>query len=242
MRQAALMSQTFTRTLMALALFVGLSLPLQASERGPRQVRPVDVYALIPEKDDLGRDQRPMFREWNPDPVANHAANLRALNPRLAAVVTKAQAAHPDLSFVIGSGRRDAALQGKAMAWGWSRRADSKHQTGDAVDLWPLDREGRVHFDPTALNRVARAMKRAAAALGVEIRWGGQFTGYKRQDRSHFELAQDEAGPQGSCQRSVMPNGRCRMANVQEGGQAVLRGDVRAQGGSESSRRRSDVR
>jgi hypothetical protein len=54
--------------------------------------------------------------------------------------------------------------------------------------LWPLDAEGCVDFDPTIQSRVATAMKKAAVALGVAIRWGGYFHGFKDTDRSHFEL------------------------------------------------------
>jgi peptidoglycan L-alanyl-D-glutamate endopeptidase CwlK len=152
---------------------------------------PGGVYAKIPERDEFGRDQLAMFREWNPDPAGNHEANLKAINPSLAKVVRKAQADNPGLRFVIGSGRRDTKLQRKAVAWGWSKTQDSHHQSGDAVDLWPLDAEGRVHFDPTTQSRVGAAMKKAAAELGVSIRWGGNFHSFKDMDRSHFELAPD---------------------------------------------------
>jgi len=149
---------------------------------------PSGVYARIPARDEHGRDQLAMFRAWNPDPVAHHAANLQALEPALARVVRRAQADDPGLRFVVGSGRRDGMLQRMALAWGWSRTADSLHRTGDAVDLWPLDREGHVTFDPQSQNRMATAMKKSAAELGVAIRWGGHFHGYKHMDRSHFEL------------------------------------------------------
>ena len=150
---------------------------------------PGDVYANIPVKDEFGRDQLAMFRMWNPDPVAYHEANLEALNPLLAKVVRKAQADNPGLRFVIGSGRRNGELQRKAVAWGWSNTRDSPHGSGNAVDLWPLDARGHVTFEPAPLNRIATAMKKAAADLGVPIRWGGHFLGFKDMDRSHFELA-----------------------------------------------------
>jgi peptidoglycan L-alanyl-D-glutamate endopeptidase CwlK len=149
---------------------------------------PGGVYAKIPARDEFGRDQLVMFREWNPDPVGSHQANLRALNPILARVVGKAQDDNPTRRFVIGSGKRDGRLQRMAVAWGWSRTQDSLHRSGNAVDLWPLDQEGRVSFDRIAQNQVADAMKRAAAELGVSIRWGGHFHSFKNSDRSHFEL------------------------------------------------------
>ncbi|RDI52584.1 peptidoglycan L-alanyl-D-glutamate endopeptidase CwlK [Microvirga subterranea] len=130
-----------------------------------------------------------MFRVWNPDPLGHHEANLRSLNPVLAKVVLKAQADNPSLHFVIGSGRRGAKLQRRAVAWGWSRTHDSLHRSGDAVDLWPLDQEGRIYFDPGIQTRIAAAVTKAAAGLGVPIRWGGHFHGFKNMDRSHFELS-----------------------------------------------------
>jgi hypothetical protein len=150
---------------------------------------PRGVYAKIPARDEFGRDQLAMFLAWNPDPIGNHEANLRALNPALARVVRKAQATNPSLRFVIGSGRRNGRLQRMAVAWGWSRTYASPHRTGSAIDLWPLDPEGRVFFDPQAQNRIAIAIKKAASPLGVPIRWGGHFHGFKDMDRSHFELA-----------------------------------------------------
>jgi hypothetical protein len=152
---------------------------------------PGGIYANIPARDDRGRDQIAMFLAWNPDPLGRHEANLAGLKGSLARVVRKAQADNPGLRFVIGSGRRDDALQRKAVAWGWSRTLGSAHQFGEAVDLWPLDSHGRVTFEPAVQDRVAAAMRRAAAELGIPVRWGGAFRSFKDRDRSHFELAFD---------------------------------------------------
>lgn len=150
---------------------------------------PGGIYMNIPARDEFGRDQLAMFREWNPDPLGHHETNMRALHPLLARVVRKAEADNPGLSFVIGSGKRDPGLQRRAFSWGWSKTRDSHHQSGEAVDLWPLDSLGRVTFDPASLARIGAAMKKAAGELGVPIRWGGNFQSFKDRDRSHFELA-----------------------------------------------------
>jgi peptidoglycan LD-endopeptidase CwlK len=168
---------------------VGLASPVGEVEACKQSVHgPGSVYRNIPVKDDRGREQRPMFCEWNSDPVGNHEAALNALGPSLARVIRKTQADNPGLRFVIGSGRRDQAAQRRAMAWGWSRTPDSHHASGDAVDLWPLDADGRVIFDPAAQDRIGAAMKKAAAELRIALRWGGHFVSYKGRDRSHFEL------------------------------------------------------
>jgi peptidoglycan L-alanyl-D-glutamate endopeptidase CwlK len=176
---------------MLIACFVGAGLSAVAAEQHSSTLRygPGDVYANIPERDELGRDQLSMFRAWNPDPIGGYDASLRAINPSLAQVVRRMQAASPGLRFVIGSGKRTRDLQRMAFAWGWSRTPHSLHQTGDAVDLWPLDADGHVTFDPAIQIRIGAAMKKAAADLGLSIRWGGTFHGFKENDRSHFELA-----------------------------------------------------
>ncbi len=167
---------------------MGLALA-SAAHGQPGTSQASGVYARIPVYDEFGREQIPMFRAWNPDPVGNHQANLRALDPALARIVLNAQAAMPDLRFVIGSGLRNRDQQRQAVAWGWSRTRSTTHRSGRAVDLWPLDPEGRVVFDPALQGRIAATMKRAASVAGVRIRWGGHFRGYKHKDRSHFELA-----------------------------------------------------
>ncbi len=173
------------------ALLIGAFVSSSEASAAPRETRDAgaDIYANIPELDDQGRDQRRMFRLWNPDPIGSHEANLDALDPRLSAVVRRVQAEHPDLRFVVGSGRRSDALQKAAFRWGWSRTLGGPHQTGDAVDLWPLDAGGRVTFDPAAQDRVAVAVRKTARELGIPLRWGGTFMSFKRRDRSHFELA-----------------------------------------------------
>ena len=198
------MVQIISRIALGSLAAIILTLPLNASAKntpGPRASRLAaasvstllhgldDVYANIPERDEFGRDQLAMFRQWNPDPVGHHAENLSAINPRLAEVVRKALADNPGLRFVVGSGLRDHEQQEKAVKWGWSRTLDSPHRSGNAVDLWPLNAQDHVVFDPDLQGRIATAMKIAAAQLKVPLFWGGHFAGYKDKDRSHFELA-----------------------------------------------------
>jgi peptidoglycan L-alanyl-D-glutamate endopeptidase CwlK len=164
-------------------------IPDRASGAGSEPYGPLGIFARIPKRDEFGRDQLAMFRAWNPDPIGAQEPSLDALNPQLAAVVRKMRASNPELRFVVGSGRRDRRQQQLAFAWGWSRTRFSSPQTGNAVDLWPLDLLGRVYFDRAAQNRIGEATRKAAAELGVRIRWGGNFHGFRDRDRSHFELA-----------------------------------------------------
>ncbi|WP_266031230.1 M15 family metallopeptidase [Brucella intermedia] len=145
-----------------------------------------DPYANIPDVDSSGQaGQRDKFRQWNPDPIGNHEENLRSINPTLAQVVTRAQEL-ADVRFVIGSGKRDADLQKKAKSWGWSKTDESDHLHGGAVDLWPIDENGAVKFDPKTQTRVVRAMKQAAKELGVKLDVGADWKSFK--DLPHFAI------------------------------------------------------
>lgn len=155
---------------------------------------PGNVYANIPPIDDRGRRQIPMFNRWNPDPIGNHERHLASVQPQLAAVVRKAQADNPGLRFVVGSGLRNWDQQRQAEAWGWSPRTHPfaasgslrKHLDGKAVDLWPLDENNRVTFSGPLQSRVAAAMRKASADLGIRVLWGGGWR--RKKDPTHFEL------------------------------------------------------
>lgn len=143
------------------------------------------IYSKIPEKDSLGlTNQRARFMEWNPDPIGNEAANLAAINPELAKVVRRAQQIS-GVKFVVGSGKRDAAMQEKAKKWGWSKTLDSDHLGGNATDLWPLDEDGAIVFDPARQAKIAAAMKQSAQELGVQLDVGADW---KHPDRPHFGI------------------------------------------------------
>ncbi len=149
-----------------------------AMPTGPRG----DPYGLVPDVDEDGRPgQKAKFAEWNPDPVGNTEANLQTLQPDLAAVYKKAALDNPNLKFAVGIGKRDKAQQEKAIQWGWSKKVDSKHLTGSAVDVWPVDKQGRVAFDKPTQLRIQAALKKAASDLGVTIRT-------LKDDLPHFEL------------------------------------------------------
>lgn len=155
----------------------------------PSQSAPVgnsDVYGDIPDVDGSGNaGQREKFMQWNSDPVANNEANMRSIDPTLANVIRKAQEYAPGVQIVIGSGKRDASLQKKAVEWGWSKTEESDHLGGGAADLWPV-LGGRVKFDPAAQKTIVKAMKRAAKELGVELDVGADWKRFK--DVPHFAL------------------------------------------------------
>ncbi|MCC5780533.1 M15 family metallopeptidase [Nitratireductor sp. B36] len=143
------------------------------------------AYSKLPVTDSRGEDQIAKFIEWNDDPVANHEENLRSIKPDLQKVVKRAQELSP-VRFVIGSGKRDAELQKKAVKWGWSKTQDSDHLHGGAVDLWPLDGDGAVVFDKKLQTQIVKAMREAANELGVKLDIGADWKSFK--DLPHFAI------------------------------------------------------
>lgn len=112
-----------------------------------------------------------------------------------------------DVPFTVIEGRRTAARQAQLVAAGASKTQNSRHLTGHAVDLWPLDPvtgkalPSDVAFpagsaaarDASArlwsdLRKIAAVMKRAGASRGVTIEWGGDW-GW---DAPHFQLSRRE--------------------------------------------------
>lgn len=178
-------------TRLGAALAVLLAVPACLAQESP--YGPGDVYGNVPPIDDRGRDQLAMFRTWNPDPVGNEERLLLGVRPELGALVRKVRADNPALPFVVGSGLRSEAEQRQAQIWGWSpgRRRGARsphgrsHVEGRAVDLWPLDGDGRVTFDPLLQARLGAAVRSASRELAIALSWGGAW---RRPDPSHFEL------------------------------------------------------
>ncbi len=141
------------------------------------------VYRNIPDVDGSGASgQVAKFQQWNNDPVGNHEAILGQAPPELKAVVKLAQKMTSQ-KFVAASGQRSEEQQALAKAWGWSKADHSDHPDGNALDLWPIDGGGAVHFGKARQLEIVRAMRSAAKELGVELDVGASFG-----DLPHFGL------------------------------------------------------
>ena len=91
------------------------------------------------------------------------------------------------VAFTVLEGLRDSARQATLVAEGFSKTTNSRHLTGDAVDVapwenggvpWPdLKKHGRAEYDRriALFNAVAEAMFQAADELGVLIQWGNDW-------------------------------------------------------------------
>jgi peptidoglycan L-alanyl-D-glutamate endopeptidase CwlK len=100
-------------------------------------------------------------------------SRLNGVKPALIGVVERAITL-TRVDFGVISGVRTPAEQARLVASGASQTHDSKHLTGDAVDVMAyVGSQGRwelpLYYD------IAEAFRDAAAQLGVRIRWGGAW-------------------------------------------------------------------
>lgn len=131
---------------------------------------------------------------------------LAGVNPALQSIVLQASA-RCAVPFTCIEGLRSPARQAELVAKGASKTQNSRHLTGHASDLWPLDpdtgkvlpsdaafpkgsREARDASDRLwrDLRTIAAIMKAVAAERGIALEWGGDW-GW---DAPHFQLPRDQ--------------------------------------------------
>lgn len=121
--------------------------------------------------------------EWPLD--ARSEKNLVGVHPDLVKVVRLASTMAP-LRFMVIEGLRSVARQKKLVASGASQTMRSRHLTGHAVDIVPLDDNGQISWDWPLYHRMEPSIKQAADEAGVPIEWGGDWRTFK--DAPHWQL------------------------------------------------------
>lgn len=111
-------------------------------------------------------------------------AKLAGVNPDLVRVVRRA-ALMSKAPFQVLEGVRTIARQRQLVAKGASKTLNSRHLTGHAVDLAPLE-DGKVSWAWPLYYPLAKTIKEAAKKEGVVIEWGGDWTSFK--DGPHWQL------------------------------------------------------
>ncbi len=104
---------------------------------------------------------------------ARSETNVAGVNPQLVAVVREAWNSMPidGVRFIVTEGRRTIERQKQLVASGASRTMNSRHLTGDAVDL--AAKVGTmVRWELNVFYKLALAMRNAAVAQGVRVTWG----------------------------------------------------------------------
>jgi len=109
---------------------------------------------------------------------------LAGVHPDLAKIVWLA-AERADRPFKVLEGKRTLARQRELVAKGASQTMNSRHLTGHAVDIAPLD-DGQVSWAWPLYYPLAKTVKKAAADLRVPIEWGGDWRKFK--DGPHWQL------------------------------------------------------
>lgn len=107
---------------------------------------------------------------------------LSGVHPDLVRVISRARAS---ADFIVTEGLRTTERQRQLVAAGASQTMASRHLTGHAVDVAALV-GGVVRWDWPLYDRLALAVKRAAAEEEVAITWGGDWPRFR--DGPHFEL------------------------------------------------------
>jgi peptidoglycan L-alanyl-D-glutamate endopeptidase CwlK len=99
--------------------------------------------------------------------------NLKGIKPQLQDVVSRAIQL-TEVDFVVIEGLRSIARQQELVNQGASQTMNSKHITGDAVDLaaWL----GTIRWELPLYFKIAEAMKQAAIENNIAIRWGGAWS------------------------------------------------------------------
>jgi peptidoglycan LD-endopeptidase CwlK len=109
---------------------------------------------------------------------------LQGVHPDLVKVVERAIAVTP-VDFTVLEGLRTLERQRQLLAQGRSQTLNSRHLTGHAVDLAPLE-NGQPVWDWPAYDRLAAIIKQAAREVGVPVEWGGDWTSFR--DGPHWQL------------------------------------------------------
>ncbi len=109
--------------------------------------------------------------------------NLSGVHPELILIASRALL-YSEIDFIVTEGLRTADRQQQLFADGKSQTLNSKHLTGDAIDVAAYV-DGRVSWDFGDYIKIADAFKRAASELGLSIEWGGDWRAFK--DGPHFQ-------------------------------------------------------
>ena len=109
---------------------------------------------------------------------------LKGVHPDLVKVVQHAIEIS-DVDFAVLEGLRTIERQRELVKAGASQTLKSRHLTGHAVDLaaWVDD---QVDWSWPLYDKIAKAMKFAAADLKIPLEWGGDWKQFK--DGPHFQL------------------------------------------------------
>lgn len=107
-------------------------------------------------------------------------SRLKGVNPNLVKVVKRAIEIS-GVDFRVSEGLRTKERQAELVRKGASQTMNSRHLTGDAVDLVAIV-DGQVSWDFNYYYTIAKAVAQASNEFGVLVRWGGAWTVITNKD------------------------------------------------------------
>lgn len=123
---------------------------------------------------------------------AQSKARLAQVNPALAELMLRIEAQHPD-AFEITEGIRDPQRQAQMVAEGKSQTLNSRHLTGNAVDIAMIGPDGKPNWTFEDYQPIAATAKATAASLGIpDFVWGGDWKTLR--DAVHFQVGGPQQG------------------------------------------------
>ena len=92
-----------------------------------------------------------------------------------------------EYDFMVVEGLRTKETQAEYVKKGVSKTMNSRHLTGKAVDLAPLE-NGVIDWENKKgqFDSVAKAMMQAASEIGVKVEWGGTWKSFV--DKPHYQV------------------------------------------------------
>lgn len=119
---------------------------------------------------------------WNP----TSQGRLQGVDPRLVGLM-EAVREKTGITFEVSEGLRDKSRQEQMVAQGKSQTMNSRHLTGNALDVHILGEDGKPVWDFDAYVPLGEAFKQEAAARGYDDAvWGGDWKSLR--DGVHFQL------------------------------------------------------
>ena len=115
---------------------------------------------------------------------ARSESRLEGVHPDRVRVVRRALELST-VDFSVTEGLRTKERQAELFKAGKSKTLNSRHITGDAVDLYPVTRLAE-DWTPADFAPIVKAMRAAAAELGVQIVHGADWKSFP--DSPHHEL------------------------------------------------------
>ncbi len=135
------------------------------------------------------KDVKPVAKEQKYKLSSRSLKRLEDVKPSLHRVVERAIFIS-DVDFMVVEGLRTRAKQAEYVRKGASQTMNSKHLTGDAVDIVPYV-NGKADWDNwNHIFTMTTAMQKAAQELGVPIKWGGAWVVLNSQSDTPYELVE----------------------------------------------------